>query len=350
MALILIADSSASERQRLRHIIEAQDHVVVEADSGAYCLEIAEYHHPQCVLLNLLLADTNDVELLQTLQQLKISTIVLTDNSQTDISQKCLELGASKVLNPASGSAEILQALEIAVNLDPVSQPQPSAPKTTSAAPQPTQSDASPAQPPSPEKPEPLQHLLSIDKLQHFVDLGIEQAAETLNQLTACPIRFQPPVVETLTAQSLQNLLLQHFGQAPICAAQLPFSGGLSGTAQLFFPQASGIAFTTALTGETPNCDDFKLLQEEALTEVGNIVLNSILGTISNTLNETQQLTFAVPVYEENSIDNLTRSLTQDLKAVLLLAKTSFNIDPLEVSGDIILFFNMRLFFDLTSP
>ncbi len=55
MALVLLADPSSSERQRLRQIIESQDHVVVEADEGAYCLEIAEYHHPQCMVLNLAL-------------------------------------------------------------------------------------------------------------------------------------------------------------------------------------------------------------------------------------------------------------------------------------------------------
>ncbi|MDJ0708396.1 MAG: response regulator, partial [Leptolyngbyaceae cyanobacterium MO_188.B28] len=139
MALILIADSSASERQRLRQIIEAQDHVVVEADSGAYCLEIAEYHHPQCVLLNLLLANPNDFGLLQTLQRLKIATIVLTDNSQADISQKCLELGASKVLKHNPESADILQALEFAINSTSGVQPQPTTP-ITEAAPESLQS------------------------------------------------------------------------------------------------------------------------------------------------------------------------------------------------------------------
>lgn len=347
MALILIADSSAQERQRLRRIIEADDHIVVEADSGPYCLEIAEYHHPECVFLNLLGTDTNDFELLQALQQLAIPTIVLTDNAQTDNSQRYLELGASRVLSPSPESAEILSALAAAVDSGPVSQPLPTAPKPDLEPPQPTQALKPAPQPPPTAKPDKLQHLLSIDKLQHFVSLGIEQAAETLNQLTACPIHFQPPVVETMTAQSLLNLLLQHFGEEPVCAAQLPFSGGLSGTAQLFFPQASGITFTTALTGEEPGGDDFKLLQEEALTETGNIVLNSILGTISNTL--TEQLTFSVPVYQEDSIDNLAQSLTQDLNAVVLLAKTSFTIESLHVSGDIILFFNMRLFFDLTA-
>ena len=130
MALILIADSSAQERQKLRTIIEADDHIIVEADNGPYCLEIAEYHHPECVLLSLLGTDKNDIELLQALQQLAIPTIVLTDNAQTDISQQYLELGASRILRPSPESAEILPALAAAVDSGPVFQPLPTAPKT----------------------------------------------------------------------------------------------------------------------------------------------------------------------------------------------------------------------------
>jgi len=52
MALILIADNSASERQRLRQIMELEDHIVVEADNSQYCLEIIEVHRLDGALLN----------------------------------------------------------------------------------------------------------------------------------------------------------------------------------------------------------------------------------------------------------------------------------------------------------
>ncbi len=52
MGLILIADNSASERQRLRQIMESEDHVVVEADHGLYCLELIEVPRLDGALLN----------------------------------------------------------------------------------------------------------------------------------------------------------------------------------------------------------------------------------------------------------------------------------------------------------
>ncbi|NET36272.1 MAG: response regulator, partial [Cyanothece sp. SIO1E1] len=143
MALILIADASGSERQRLRQIVEQQDHIVVEADSGAYCLEIAEYHQPQCVLLNAEISAAADVELLPALQALKIPTIVLASATQTYQQQQDLNRAATTVLNSPPVELELLSTLGNILNLasidpaqtefqaaelEPVNRPQPDQP------------------------------------------------------------------------------------------------------------------------------------------------------------------------------------------------------------------------------
>ncbi|MEM9484796.1 MAG: response regulator [Cyanobacteria bacterium P01_F01_bin.116] len=341
MALILIADASAQERQRLRAIVETQDHVVVEADSAAYCLEIAEYHHPQCVLLNLNLSETEGGELFRSLQTLGINILAIAENDQSEVHQMCLELGIAHILPLQPDQNKLLTSLAEALNGAALTQ-----------VPSPTQTEAlnnyaqSPAQTAALDrKAQVLQHLLSIDKLQYLIGLGSDTASGTLTDLTGSTIQFQSPTVETMTAQSLQQLLQGRFGNDPICAAQLPFTGSLNGTSQLFFPQASADSLTEMLTGEAPGSSEFDVLKEEALTEVGNIVLNSVMGAMSNALD--QQLAFAVPIYQEATIEELTQALAQDINAVIILAQTHFNIEDLQISGDIILFFRMQLFFDL---
>ena len=83
MGLILIADNSASERQRLRQIMESEDHVVVEADNSLYCLELIEVHRLDGALLNPFLSGTEQFELklLQALQQRKIPAIALAEDN-----------------------------------------------------------------------------------------------------------------------------------------------------------------------------------------------------------------------------------------------------------------------------
>lgn len=329
MALILIADATAQERLRLRGIIETQDHVVVEADSSAYCLEIAEYHHPECVVLNLAMANGQVSDLVRSLQTLEVTILAITDPAQPNNHQQCLESGITHILPLNPPQDKLLTNLAKALNESDL----------------PQQADNTPQAEATDKKVQVLQQLLSIDKLQHLIGLGSNTAASTLTELTGSTMHFQPPTVETMTAYSLQQLLKGRFGDEAICAAQLPFEGSLNGTSQLFFPQTSGASLTELLTGEPPDSEEFDTLKQEALTEVGNIVLNSVMGAMSNALEK--QLTFSVPIYQEATVADLTQSLAQDSNAVIILTQTHFNIKDLQIDGDIILFFRMQLFFDL---
>ena len=320
MALILIAGDSASERQRLREILAAEDHVVVEADNGRYCLELIEVHRIDCALLDLCMPGVEEFELLQALHKQKIPAIAiaLSENPCDRVD------GAFAVVGKSSSAAELRHTLAAALGLEPLNQPIP---------------DSQISQTPPQEKTENWKISLSINTLMNLIGIGIEQAAETLNELTDCPIEFQTPKVQTTNTELLQEQLHERFGTEPICAAQLPFSGGFSGTAQLFFPTDSAQTLTAALTGEEPESPDFDQAIEEMLTEVGNIVLNCIMGTMSNAM--TQTLSFSVPSYIEDTIDNLLRSQFLSPQSTILLAQAFFQIEELQVAGDIILFFKV---------
>ena len=110
MSLILIADNSVSERKNLRQIVENQDHVVVEVDTGHDCLEITEYHHPECILLSTSFHDTemNNVQIFQDLLLSKIPIILL---AHPDEHQKYIDIGATAILNEAPDDKSLAQKL-----------------------------------------------------------------------------------------------------------------------------------------------------------------------------------------------------------------------------------------------
>ena len=326
MGLILIADNSASERQRLRKIMELDDHVVVEADNSPYCLEIIEVHRLDGALLNPFLSGTEKLELqlLQALQQRQIPAIALVKDQEKQAYQNCLDYGVCAVLGKSPSAQELQTAVAEALGLKPL-------PASLSA--QETK------QPQSEQKPSNLATFFSINSFENLVALGIEQAEESLNELTDSPIQFQTPSMETFTLQSLQERLQELFGSAIISVSQLPFSGGFAGTSQLFFLTDSADALTEALTGETPDSPDFSLAKEEMLTEVGNIVLNSIMGTMSNAI--TKSLEFSVPNYIEDRIEHLLNIHSLDEQSTILFAQAEFSISELNVTGDIILFFKV---------
>lgn len=331
MALILIAEESATERQRLRKILEARDHVIVEADNAPYCLELIEVHRIDGVVLNALMSGVEDFELFQNFKKRKIPAIAISKTPQKTATQHSLARETSKVLKEFPSAEELHQTLAFLLSLE----------EDASRA----LSEVEHSQTSSQKEVMPL----SINAFKNLIVIGIDRAEEVLSEMTDSPIHFEIIRLEKIKPESLQYNLGKILETKPISAVQLPFTGGFSGIAQLFFPKRSSELLTETIGGEEPGSPNFDRAKKEMLTEVGNIVLNSIIGNIGNALSK--GIVFHLPIYVEDLIDNLLFTTLQQnppnklLEAasepIMLLAQADFEIQQLQIVGDIILFFRL---------
>ena len=180
-----------------------------------------------------------------------------------------------------------------------------------------------------------------LDALQELVNIGIGQAAGILNDMIDSPIRLQIPYLQILSPTDVQQELEIHLNGEQIASVQLKFTGSFGGIAQLVFPTNSAALLVTMLTGEegTHDLDSVKI---GTLSEVGNIVINGVMGAISNVLQ--QRLNYSIPNYTEGTIATLLTSGGLSTDTVVLLAQTRFIIERLHIEGDIILIFNVSSF------
>ncbi|MEG4271336.1 MULTISPECIES: chemotaxis protein CheC [unclassified Microcoleus] len=181
-----------------------------------------------------------------------------------------------------------------------------------------------------------------LDALQELVNIGIGQAAGVLNDMIDSPIRLQIPYLQILTPIDVAEELEQHLNGEQIAAVQLKFTGSFGGIAQLVFPTNSAALLVTMLTGEEVGTQDLDSVKIGTLSEVGNIVINGVMGAISNVLQ--QRLNYSIPTYSEGTIASLLISGGLATDTVVLLAQTSFMIERLHIEGDIILIFNVNSF------
>ncbi len=181
-----------------------------------------------------------------------------------------------------------------------------------------------------------------LDALQELVNIGIGQAAGILNDMIESPIRLQIPYLQILSPADLQAELEQHLNGEQISAVQLKFTGSFGGIAQLVFPTNSAATLVTMLTGEEVGTHDLDSVKIGTLSEVGNIVINGVMGAISNVLQ--QRLNYSIPNYMEGTIASLLVSGGLTADTVVLLAQTRFIIEKLHIEGDIILIFNVSSF------
>lgn len=182
-----------------------------------------------------------------------------------------------------------------------------------------------------------------LDALQEFINIGVGRAAGMLNEMVESPIQLSVPVLKVFGGAALKQELEQRLSNHRFSAVRLKFAGSFSGSAELLFPTESASTLVSLLTGEEQGSPDLDGVKIGTLTEVGNIVINGVMGSISNLLG--QHMNYALPVYYEDTIEQvLASNYLFDLDTIFLLAQARFEIKRLEIIGEIILIFEMSSF------
>lgn len=187
-----------------------------------------------------------------------------------------------------------------------------------------------------------------LDALQEFINIGVGRAGAMLNEMVASPIVLNVPVLQVFDNKTLQQELATQFNGSCLSAVGLKFSGSFMGSAELVFPTDSAASLVSLLTGEERDSPDLDAVKIGTLTEVGNIVINGVLGSISNLLK--RRMNYTIPTYYEDTIDHLlSDNYSSDLDTIFFLAQARFEIQQLEIMGEIILIFELASFDTLLS-
>lgn len=178
----------------------------------------------------------------------------------------------------------------------------------------------------------------SIDAIRELINIGVGRAAGLLNDMTGTHIQLMVPEVRILRYNELisQKGLL---GYEKLSAVTLEFSGGFSGISMLVFPPDSAAILITALTGEKIETPELDALRIETLNEVGNIVNNAVMGSITNILDE--RLTYSMPTYAEGNIQQILGGDISKGFEWVILARSQFILSDLKVVGNILMIFKI---------
>jgi chemotaxis protein CheC len=180
-----------------------------------------------------------------------------------------------------------------------------------------------------------------IDILKELINIGVGRAAGMLNDMLLSRVQLQVPYVKVFSPLTLQEEMGE-LGGDKLSTVRLTFKGPFSGIASLVFPPDSAAKLVDILTGEEPGDTDLDSIRIGTLTEVGNIILNGVMGSIGNVLE--RHINYSVPAYIEDNIEHLLLADDPDSNTTILLAHTRFTIEQLQIEGDIILLFEVGSF------
>ena len=179
---------------------------------------------------------------------------------------------------------------------------------------------------------------IEIDTIKEILNLGVGNSAGILNTMLGSHIELSVPVVDIVETISKNNLTVKDHNLSVI---DLPFSGELNGISKLVFPAESALKLVQLLTESQidKNDSDFNAMRTEALSEIGNIVLNSVMGMFSNTLHI--NLRYSIPFYHETEVEDLIPTGESQESTTFLIAQVSFRVAKEDIQGDILILFRV---------
>ena len=182
-----------------------------------------------------------------------------------------------------------------------------------------------------------------LDLLKELINIGVGKAAGLLNELVQSPINLNVPKIYVNNVDNLKSEFSNYY-LGTYYAVKLNFEGSFSGIAEIVFPSESGNNLVSLLTGEEKYSDELDNVRAGTLNEVANMLLNGVMGAISNLLNDSFE--YSIPVYFEDIFNNLLAENSSQ-ESVALLGETHFEVENLSIEGDIIILLELPSFENL---
>lgn len=179
------------------------------------------------------------------------------------------------------------------------------------------------------------------DAVAELINMGVGRASASLNELLECAVELSVPSVLVVSPDEVSSCLGAE-AEELLSTVQMAFRGGFSGKAELVFPPESAQHLVSAAVGEPMEADQDDAVWVGTMTEVGNILLNGVMGTISNLL--TSPLDYSVPSYVEASLEELVKCESAGEPQSVLIARTRFSVAELSIEGDVVLVFETESF------
>jgi len=170
---------------------------------------------------------------------------------------------------------------------------------------------------------------IQLDALGELLNIGMGSAAASLSTMVQQEVLLTVPVIRIIH----QNDVPKQLDDVPpqkVCGVKQTFRGNFSGDALLLFSEEKSLSLVRAVLGDSIPLEELGEMEEEAITEIGNIILNACLSSLANIFKE--HLDSEIPQYLNEDIEQLF-NVDNDDDCFVLLLRMSFSIAKQDITG-----------------
>lgn len=182
---------------------------------------------------------------------------------------------------------------------------------------------------------------LQQDMLTELFNLGMGNAAAALSEMVDEEVLLSVPEVQFMKKSELTKMLTDDSG-GHISGVAQKFHGMLLGKALLTFPSHKSLELVRLLLQDTVPIENLTEFEEEALLEVGNIIINAGLSSLADIFED--EITSDLPVFKNGSCYDVIESTDSetDQQTTVLYLQVNFTIELKDIKGYVIFLLNIE--------
>ncbi len=174
------------------------------------------------------------------------------------------------------------------------------------------------------------------DAFTEIFNIGAGKAASALSELLDAPIVFSVPFCVVLPLEESIDYFRRRFA-TDICVVSQDFSGPFDGSALLMFHEASSLELARIVLRSESPVESITELEREALTEIGNIILNACLSSFGDLLE--REVATSLPRFLAGPSGVMLKGARgYDL---VLVVKVDFNVEGRDIEGYVTFILNV---------
>jgi len=175
---------------------------------------------------------------------------------------------------------------------------------------------------------------LENDALIEIFNIGVGQAAASMSAIVNEAVRMSVPSISFIPRAEAARLLGSNDAVPErICGVSQHYAGAFETEAILMFPEDKSLEIVRLMVGETVPLKELTEMEQEAMCEIGNIMLNSCVGTLANIFQ--RELQGSLPRYHIGTSDEILNATSAGSQSdsVVLMLHIDFVLEKHQIHG-----------------
>ena len=178
----------------------------------------------------------------------------------------------------------------------------------------------------------PLLNEFFVDAVAEVLNVGMGSAAASLSEMINDEVKLSVPSVEFVSRIEATRIIGKKT-KTDVSGVHQSFNGALNGEALLLFPEEQSLELVRAvLQEEDLALDELSEMEQEAMTEIGNVILNACLCSMADMFSKEMQ--GDIPEFVQGTLEKVfSCDNLEHTEAIVLLLNMEFAVDKKNIQG-----------------